>query len=142
MTLTQRKALRLVLILSGAALLVVSGFSLHAATASATTLEAATTGLESGITLISAPPPPNQDTCLHCHIAGENKNLWAPLGRWSVFGVLGLAFVFGIYRSASVWNQRTPWKPFWTRTVEWVDERYELSPCYRSWPPNLCPDSP
>ena len=59
---------------------------------------------------------------------GENKNLWTPLARWSVFGVFGLFFVFGIYRSASVWTQRKPWKPFWTRTVEWVDERYELSP--------------
>ncbi len=128
MTLTQRKALRLVLILSGAVLLVVAGFGIHGATASASTLEAAMAGVESGVVLVSAPPPVGQDTCLHCHIAGENKNLWAPLARWSVFGAFGMVFAFGMYRSASVWTQRKAWKPLWARTVEWVDERYELSP--------------
>ena len=72
-------------------------------------------------------PPPNQDPCLHCHILGENKNLWMPLSRWAVFGTLGLAFVFGIYRSVSVWNGRKPWKPLTARAVEWVDERYQVS---------------
>ena len=125
MTLTQRKALRLALILSGAVLLVVAGFGVHSATASATTLEAAVSSAESGAVSFS---PPNQDTCLSCHINGENTNLWAPLARWSVFGVFGMVFAFGVYRSASVWRGRKPWKPFWARTVEWVDERYELSP--------------
>ena len=106
MTQPQRKAFRLALILSGAMLLVVAGFALHGATASASTLEAAIASVESGAVLFSPPPPPNQDTCLSCHIAGENKNLWAPLGRWSVFGVFGLVFAFGVYRSASVWTQR------------------------------------
>jgi len=128
MTLTKRKALRLALILSGAVLFVVAGFGVHGATASASTLEAALAGVDGEAVLLSAPPPPNQDTCLSCHIAGENKNLWAPLGRWSVVGVLGLVFAFGMYRSASVWTGRKAWKPFWARTVEWVDERYELSP--------------
>ena len=72
-------------------------------------------------------PLPNQDPCLHCHILGENKNLWMPLARWTVFGTLGLVFVFGVYRSASVWKQRKPWKPLTARAVEWVDERYEVS---------------
>jgi cytochrome b6 len=124
----QRKALRLALILSGAVILVVAGFGLHGATASASTLEAAMSGVGSEAVLISAPPPVGQDTCLSCHINGENTNLWTPLARWSVFGVFGMVFAFGVYRSASVWRQRTPWKPFWARTVEWVDERYELSP--------------
>lgn len=128
MTFTQRKALRLALILSGAVLLVVAGFGVHGATASASTLEAAMSGVGSEAVLLSAPPPVGQDTCLSCHINGENTNLWVPLGRWSVFGVFGMVFVFGVYRSASVWTQRKPWKPFWARTVEWVDERYELSP--------------
>ncbi len=123
----QRKALRLALILSGAALLVVAGFGLHGATASASTLEAAMSGVDGG-TLSFSPPPPNQDTCLSCHINGENTNLWTPLARWSVFGVFGMVFAFGVYRSASVWRGRKSWKPFWARTVEWVDERYELSP--------------
>ena len=123
-----RKALRLALILSGAVLLVVTGFGVHGATASASTLEAAVSGVGSEAVFVSAPPPVGQDTCLSCHINGETTNLWAPLARWSVFGVFGMVFAFGVYRSASVWTQRKAWKPFWTRTVEWVDERYELSP--------------
>ena len=43
-------------------------------------------------------PPPQQDPCLHCHITGENKGLWTPLFRWTIFGVAGLVFAFGIYR--------------------------------------------
>jgi len=128
MTFNRRNVLRLALILSGAVLLVASGFALHGATASASTLEAALANAERGVVLHSPPPPPNQDTCLSCHIAGENKNPWAPLGRWSVFGVFGIIFAFGIYRSTSVWTQRKAWKPLTTRAVEWVDERYELSP--------------
>ena len=123
-----RKALRLALILSGAVLLIVAGFGIHGATASASTLEAALAGVDSQAVFVSASPPVGQDNCLHCHIAGENKNLWTPLARWSVFGVFGMVFAFGMYRSASVWTGRKAWKPLWARTVEWVDERYELSP--------------
>jgi cytochrome b6 len=72
-------------------------------------------------------PPPKQDPCLHCHISGEDKNLWAPLARWTLFGSLGLVFAFGVYRSASVWRERRPWKPLSARAVGWVDERYNLS---------------
>jgi len=128
MKFNQSKALRLALILSGAVLLVVAGFGVHGATASASTLEAAMSGVEGEAVSFSAPPPVGQDTCLSCHINGENTNLWTPLARWSVFGVFGMVFAFGVYRSASVWTQRKAWKPFWARTVEWVDERYELSP--------------
>jgi hypothetical protein len=128
MTHPQRKALRLALILSGAVILVVAGFGIHGARASASTLEAALAGVDGEALLASAPPPVSQDNCLHCHIAGENKNLWTPLARWSVFGIFGMVFAFGVYRSASVWTGRKAWKPFWARTVEWVDERYELSP--------------
>jgi len=124
----QRKALRLALILSGAVTLVVAGFGLHGATASASTLEIAFASAESGALSFSPPPPVGQDTCLSCHINGENTNLWTPLARWSVFGVFGMVFAFGVYRSASVWTRRKAWKPLWARTVEWVDERYELSP--------------
>ena len=93
MTQPQRKAFRLALILLGAVTLVAAGFGIHGATASAATLEAAlASSAEGGALLASMPPPPNQDTCLSCHIAGENKNLWAPLGRWSVVSVFGLVF--------------------------------------------------
>jgi hypothetical protein len=72
-------------------------------------------------------PPPKQEPCLSCHITGENKNLWTPLARWLVFGTFGLVFAFGVYRSASVWTQRKPWKPLLARATEWVDERYQIS---------------
>jgi hypothetical protein len=57
------------------------------------------------------PQPAQQDPCLHCHIVGENKGIWTPLARWSLFSSMGLLFVFGMYRSASVWKNRTPWVP-------------------------------
>lgn len=72
-------------------------------------------------------PEPALDPCLHCHIDGENKAIWTPLARWSLFGSMGLIFIFGIYRSASVWKTRSPWKPFSQRSVQWIDERYQLS---------------
>jgi len=72
-------------------------------------------------------PPPQKDPCLHCHIAGENKGLWTPLARWSLFGMLGLIFVFGVVRSASVWTTRQPWKPLSRRSFDWFDQRYEVS---------------
>ena len=73
------------------------------------------------------PPTPEQDPCLHCHVIGEDKGLWTPLVRWTLFGTVGLVFAFGIYRSASVWLTRAPWKPLTVRTVGWVDERYAIS---------------
>ena len=72
-------------------------------------------------------PSPAQDPCLHCHVAGENKGLWTPLTRWTLFGSMGLIFVLGVYRSASVWKNKSKWKPFTHRTAEWIDERYEIS---------------
>jgi cytochrome b6 len=77
--------------------------------------------------LVATPPPPAQDTCLSCHIAGQNNGIWTPLARWTLFGTLGLFFVFGVYRSASTWVTRTPWKPLPNRASEWVDDRYHVS---------------
>ena len=68
MTQPQRKALRLALILSGAVLLVVAGFGVHGATASASTLEAAMAGVDGEAVFVFVPPPVGQDTCLSCHI--------------------------------------------------------------------------
>ncbi len=72
-------------------------------------------------------PPAKTDNCLNCQIAGEDKGLWTPLVRWSLFGIMGLAFTFGVYRSTSVYVTRSPWKPLSTRSTEWVDERYNVS---------------
>ena len=72
-------------------------------------------------------PQPAPDPCLHCHISGENTGLWTPLARWSIFGLAGLIFAFGVVRSTSVWRNRKPWKPYSRRTAEWIDERYEIS---------------
>ena len=73
------------------------------------------------------PPKPAEDPCQNCHIAGENKGLWTPLMRWALFGSFGLIFVFGVYRSASIWVTRSPWVPLHLRAARWVDARYEIS---------------
>ena len=75
----------------------------------------------------AAVPPPERDPCLHCHIEGENKGLWTPLARWTLFGLLGMIFMLGVFRSASVWTTRQPWKPLTRRSWDWFDQRYEVS---------------
>ncbi len=67
-----------------------------------------------------------QDTCLHCHLVGEDKGVFTPTSRWTLFGIAGLALVFGMYRSASTWINRKTWKPLTARAVDWVDERYDI----------------
>lgn len=71
--------------------------------------------------------PPEKDLCLHCHISGEDKSLWTPFIRWSVFSGVGLVFAYGFYRSTNTWRTRAPWKPIPKRAADWVDERYEIS---------------
>jgi cytochrome b len=77
--------------------------------------------------LVVTPPPAAQEPCLSCHILGQNKGLWTPIARWILFGGLGLVFILGVYRSASTWVTRSPWKSFTSRAVEWVDDRYRIS---------------
>ncbi len=77
--------------------------------------------------LVVTPPPPTQDTCLSCHIMGQNKGIWTPLARWILFGGLGLVFFMGVYRSANTWATRSPWKPLTQRAAGWVDDRYQVS---------------
>ncbi len=69
---------------------------------------------------------PAQDNCLHCHVSGENTNLWTPTGRWTLFGVAGLFFAFGLVRGTSTWRTRVPWQPLRWRLAGWVDERYDV----------------
>jgi cytochrome b6 len=84
-------------------------------------------GASSSPQLVVTPPPPAQDSCLSCHILGQNKDLWTPLARWVLFGGLGLVFVFGVYRSANTWVTRSPRKPVINRVAGWVDDRYQVS---------------
>lgn len=76
---------------------------------------------------LSVTPEPEKDTCIQCHVDGSFSNIWTPLVRWIVFGAAGVALLFGVARSASVWNTRGPWVPIPKRIVNWVDERYQLS---------------
>lgn len=70
--------------------------------------------------------PVDQNTCLHCHLVGEDTGIWTPAARWTLFGAAGLIFAFGIYRSSSTWTTRKRWKPLLARAVDWVDDRYEV----------------
>lgn len=76
---------------------------------------------------LAAIPPPKRDPCLHCHIVGEEKGLWTPLARWTLFGGMGLIFLYGMVRSATVWKTRRPWIPLGKRATEWVEGRYQVS---------------
>lgn len=78
-------------------------------------------------TTVLAPfPPPEQDTCTHCHVSGSIENMAAPLTRWVLFGLFGAVFAFGAFRTASIWKTRAPWKPLIARAVDWFDERYKV----------------
>jgi hypothetical protein len=79
-----------------------------------------------GASLVAGLPPPKEEPCMHCHLAGENKNLWTPLARWSLFGLAGMVFGLGFYRSTSSWMTRSPWRSLTSRFAEWVDERYQV----------------
>ncbi len=59
----------------------------------------------------TTPPPPEQDPCLSCHIAGEFVNEWIPISRWYVFIAMWFIFIFGITRNVSVWKSRDLWQP-------------------------------
>ena len=63
--------------------------------------------------LSTLPPPPEQDPCLHCHIAGSIENEWSPISRWLVFGAMGFTFVFGLSRNFIVWRTREVWHYRW-----------------------------
>jgi hypothetical protein len=75
---------------------------------------------------VSPFPAPEQDTCQHCHLAGEITGMWTPLFRWILFGSLGLVFVYGIYRTGSVWVHRKRWRSLLARVVDWIDERFDI----------------
>lgn len=77
--------------------------------------------------LVSGAQPAEYDPCLHCHVSGADEGIWTPSARWAIFGLAGLIFAFGVYRAASVWTTRAPWKSLTRRTAGWIDERYDLA---------------
>ncbi len=36
---------------------------------------------------VTPQPVVERDTCLHCHLSGEDKGLWTPVSRWGLFSV-------------------------------------------------------
>jgi hypothetical protein len=67
-----------------------------------------------------------EDPCLHCHVEGEDKAITTQPLRWALLVAAGMFFAFGMVQSATVWRSRQPWRPFWSRAVAWVDERYAV----------------
>jgi hypothetical protein len=70
---------------------------------------------------------PEKDTCIQCHVDGSFTNIWTPFLRWVFFGAAGVALLFGVARSASVWQSRAAWVPIPKRISSWLDDRYQLS---------------
>jgi cytochrome b6 len=124
---TFKKYFRLALAIGGVIAIALGVFfTTHGqAVAESETISAANTASTSAL-----PPSEtevNPDTCLHCHITGEDKGIWTPFARWVVFGSVGMVFAFGMVRSFSTYIIRKPWKPLYIRAAEWVDERYNIS---------------
>jgi hypothetical protein len=119
------------LIIAGAVLLCLVGIVLHQVDTAASTRVAASPPAPlaqlAAAAMPAKPAPAAQDPCLHCHIQGEEKNLWMPLTRWMVFGSAGVLLAFGVYRSASVWTGRKPWKPLRSRLAEWLEQRFQIA---------------
>ena len=76
---------------------------------------------------LAAAVAPQNDTCLHCHVDGSFANLWVPVLRWMTFGAAGVAFLFGLTRSVSIWHSRSSWIPIPTRITHYLDDRFQLS---------------
>jgi hypothetical protein len=119
---------RFALLLLAFALVLVVGFAARAPRAEAV----ATLPLD-GVAVLQAseagsvpPPPAEQDTCQHCHLAGEITALVYPFGRWMIFAVFGAVFAYGGWRLASNWTTRAPWKPLMLRAVDWTEERFHV----------------
>jgi hypothetical protein len=73
------------------------------------------------------PVGPENDTCIQCHVDEYFTNIWTPVSRWMLFGAAGVALLFGIARSASIWKTREAWIPIPQRITKWLDDRYQLT---------------
>jgi hypothetical protein len=115
---------RILLFLLLCAGLLASAAAVHAVTAE---VPVGSPAAESGkIPLIQTAQPP-QDTCVQCHLDGSFGTIWVPVLRWVFFGGAGVLLLFGVARSASAWQTRSPWVPIPKRISAWLDERYQLS---------------
>ncbi len=76
---------------------------------------------------VTAPIKPENDTCFQCHIDGSFSNIWTPTVRWALFGAAGVALLFGIARSVSVWKTREAWIPLPKRVTNYLDDRFQLT---------------
>lgn len=76
--------------------------------------------------VIAGETPVAMDTCMHCHITGEDQGLWSAPSRWMFFLAAGMVFAFGMVRTSSAWVTRQPWRPLTLRAAEWIDERYQV----------------
>lgn len=125
------KRMRYVWIITGAILLGVVGIAIHqveAASVISMSPELADRLVSGSALLVPAQAVSVEKTpCLHCHIQGEEKNLWMPMTRWLVFGTFGIMMVFGVWRSASVWKGRKPWVPLRVRAAGWIEERFQIA---------------
>ena len=111
-------------VLTSVVLILFSAAAVHAYTAPAPAAVVLSDGVEQPQLV---PPEPEKDTCIHCHVDGSFTNIWVPFLRWIVFGAAGVALLFGVARSASVWKTRAAWIPIPQRISSWIDERYQLS---------------
>jgi hypothetical protein len=85
--------------------------------------------LQTPLTLLPVADPPaavELDTCQHCHLSGSIENMWTPLARWSVVGLGGFVFAFGVFRAGSTFVTRKRWQPLWMSMVDWLDRRFQL----------------
>lgn len=78
------------------------------------------------------PQPPEKDQCLHCHITGSDERLWAPVGRWALFGTAGGIFLFGLAKSTWVLRNKRAWVPISVQLGDWLDRRYKIKEILQS----------
>ena len=111
-------------IIISVSILLFSAAAVHAYTAEEPELSSR---LETDQLPVTAPIKPEDDTCFQCHVDGSFSNIWTPSIRWVLFGAAGVALLFGIARSASVWKTREAWIPLPERVINYLDDRFQLT---------------
>ena len=114
----------ILIVLISALLVVFSSAIVHAYTAPVPAGVVIENGMDQPLSDILEP---EKDTCIQCHVDGSFTNIWTPFLRWVFVGAAGIALLFGVARSASVWKTRAAWVPIPQRISSWLDDRYQLS---------------